>query len=152
MDPREEGPERDWDLLFPGTNGTLRSTSCLDMPFREVAAAMESKKKITPRSMRRTFQDLARAAEVKDIVTRAVSGHATDSMQGHYSTVHGEEVREGLARVVSLARFRETLQREDRESGAQEPGGVLSGVPGCLRPGPLTTHQENARNDGSLRD
>ena len=31
-------------------------------------------KHVSPKAMRRTFQDLARAAEVKDIVTRAISG------------------------------------------------------------------------------
>jgi integrase len=106
-----EGPELESDLLFPGTNGRLRATSCLDKPFREMAKAMNLKKTITPRAMRRTFQDLARAAEVRDIVTRAVSGHATESMQRHYSTVHPDEIRQGLARVVSIAGFREALDR-----------------------------------------
>jgi hypothetical protein len=40
--------------------------------------------------MRRTFQDLARAAEVRDIVTRSASGHSTEAMQRHYSTVSGQ--------------------------------------------------------------
>src|SRR5579863_9206197 len=35
--------------------------------------------------MRRTFQALARAADVKDIVTRSVSRHSTEEMQRHYS-------------------------------------------------------------------
>ena len=52
--------------------------------------------------MRRTFQDLCRAAEVKDIVTRAVSGHATELMQRHYSTVPQQEMRESLSRVASV--------------------------------------------------
>jgi len=42
------------------------------------------KKTITPKAVRRTFQDLARAGEVKDIVTRAISGHATETMQHRY--------------------------------------------------------------------
>jgi hypothetical protein len=53
--------------------------------------------------MRRTFQDLSRAAGVNDIVTRAISGHATEAMQRHYSTVSDDEMRTGLAKVVSLA-------------------------------------------------
>jgi hypothetical protein len=64
-------------------------------------------KKLTPRAMRRTFQDLARAAEVRDIVTRSVSGHSTEAMQRHYSTVSGQEQKAGLAKVGSLAKFRE---------------------------------------------
>jgi len=48
-------------------------------------------------------------AEVADLVTRSISGHATREMQEHYSTVEGEEQRRALARVVSLARFRDAL-------------------------------------------
>ncbi|HEV7554757.1 MAG TPA: hypothetical protein VGO00_04825, partial [Kofleriaceae bacterium] len=58
---------------------------------------------VTPRAMRRTFQDLARAAKVTDIVTRSISGHATPEMQRHYSTVDGKEQRAGLAKIVDLA-------------------------------------------------
>jgi hypothetical protein len=44
-----------------------------------------------------------RAASVHDFVVRAISGHATPSMQEHYSTVSGDEVRKGLAKGVALA-------------------------------------------------
>ena len=71
----------------------------LAKPFMHVATVMELKEHITPRAMRRTFQDLARAAEVKDTATRDVSGHATESMQRHYSTVNSGEMREGLAKA-----------------------------------------------------
>jgi hypothetical protein len=52
--------------------------------------------------MRRTFQDLCRAAEVGDLVTRSISGHATEAMQRHYSTVAPEEQRRGLSNVIQL--------------------------------------------------
>ena len=96
-------------LLFPSETGGFRAPSCLDKPFADVASAMELGKRITPRGMRRTFQDLARAAQVTDVVTRAISGHATESMQLHYSSVSGAEMKAGLARVVSLAGYREAL-------------------------------------------
>jgi hypothetical protein len=53
------------------------------------------------------FQDLARAASIGDIVTCAMSGHATPEMQRHYSTVVGSEVRAGLAKVIDIATGRE---------------------------------------------
>jgi hypothetical protein len=62
--------------------------------------------------MRRTFQDLARAAEVKDVVTRAISGHATEEMQRLYSTVTPQEMAESVGKVISLARARDALQRQ----------------------------------------
>jgi len=56
------------------------------MPFRDVVKALKWDLKLTPRAMRRTFQDLARRPQAHDLVTRAISGHATDRMQRHYST------------------------------------------------------------------
>jgi hypothetical protein len=70
--------------------------------------------------MRRTFQDLCRAAQVHDFVARAISGHATVEMQEHYSTVDGQEVRAGLAKVISLAGFR-------RASGEKTDAGDAGG-------------------------
>jgi hypothetical protein len=37
------------------------------------------------RAMRRTYQDLARAAEMKDLMTRAISGHATEQRRARDS-------------------------------------------------------------------
>jgi hypothetical protein len=52
--------------------------------------------------MRRTFNDLARAAKVEALVTRSISGHLTERMQHHYSTVRPDEQRESIARVIEL--------------------------------------------------
>lgn len=104
-----DGPMRDSILLFPGETGRFRAPSSLDKPFADVAGALALGKRITPRAMRRTFQDLAREAQVADVVTRAVSGHATDTMQLHYSSVSGDEMKRSLARVVSLAGYREAM-------------------------------------------
>jgi integrase len=108
------------DLLFPNEKGGFRARSVLDKPFKGVAKEIALTKHLTPRGMRRTFQDLARAAQVADLVTRSISGHATREMQEHYSTVEGEEQRGALARVVSLARFRQALE--------SSPKGVKEGV------------------------
>ena len=73
--------------------------------------------------MRRTFQDLARAAEVKDIVTRAISGHATETMQHHYSTVAAEEKKLAIAKVIELAGVRKALPE-----GPPAPGDMHGGM------------------------
>jgi len=49
---------------------------------------------------------MARAAEVEDVVTRVFSGHATETMQQHYSTVAPSEIREAIGKVISLAGIR----------------------------------------------
>jgi integrase len=121
-----EGPMRDSDLLFPSKTGGYRAPSCLDKPIREIAEAANIKKHLSAKLMRRTFQDLGRAAHVNDLVVRAISGHATAEMQHHYSTVAGEEVKAGLAKVLSLAGFTKAHQGKsgdpsgDRDRSSEE--------------------------------
>jgi hypothetical protein len=81
----------------------------------------------TPRGMRRTFNDLARAASMEAIVTRSISGHLTEQMQNHYSTVRGPEQRAGIARVVDLMTSTSTPAPETSgtPSGTQPPDPVL---------------------------
>jgi hypothetical protein len=44
-----------------------------------------------------------------DIVTRAISQHATETMQHHYSTVAADEKRRAIAKVTELAGARKAL-------------------------------------------
>ncbi len=115
------GKQEDPDLLFPSCLGGLQSPSTLDKPFQDVVDALKLTKRITPRGMRRTFQDIARAAEIGDVVTRAVSGHATEAMQQRYSTVALEEMREGIGKVISMAKMKEAMV-------VTSHGGVRGGV------------------------
>jgi integrase len=103
VDSLPDGLMRESELLFPSTSGGYRAPSCVDKPVRDIAAKAEIAKTLTPRFMRRTFQDLGRAANVHDFVVRAISGHATTGMQEHYSSVGDEEKRSGLAKVIALA-------------------------------------------------
>lgn len=100
------GPMGDSELLFPSMSGGFRAASCLDKPIAEITKGARIRKHLTARFMRRTFQDLGRAADVHDFVVRAISGHATTAMQERYSSVAGEEVRSGLAKVIELAGLR----------------------------------------------
>jgi len=55
-------------------------------------------------------------------------------MQRHYSTVGGQEIREGIAKVVSLAKVREAMAATPEataKSAGQSESGVLSGVLGA---------------------
>jgi len=60
------------------------------------------KKSFTPVGMRRTFNDLMRQAKVEALVTKSISGHQTDRMREHYSTVTPDEQRRSISNVVSL--------------------------------------------------
>lgn len=112
------------DLLFPSKTGGYQSSSCLAKPIVAIAEAAKITKHLSPYFMRRTFQDLCRAAHVHDFVARAISGHATVEMQQLYSSVDGAEVRSGLAKVISLAGFRQG--REAEENGGDRGGDRLS--------------------------
>ena len=110
------GPAKESDLLFPSITGGYRSPTTLRKPIAAIAKAAKVKKHLSARCMRRTFQDLGRAAQVHDFVVRAISGHATVDMQAQYSTISGDEVRRGLAKVISLAGIR------NRQDGAASEG------------------------------
>jgi integrase len=118
---------RDSQLLFPSTTGGFRAGSCLAKPIVEIAKGAKIKKHLTARFMRRTFQDLGRQAQVHDFVVRAISGHSTMAMQERYSSVAGEEVRAGLAKVISLAGFGGSqVQEGGRRSKSPEDAGSVA--------------------------
>lgn len=93
--------QQDSDLLFPSITGGYRTPTVLNKPFAEIAAELELPR-FTQLGMRRTYNDLARAAGVIDLVTRSISGHSTEQMQHHYSTVSAEEQRSSIAKVIRL--------------------------------------------------
>jgi hypothetical protein len=49
-----------------------------------------------------TFTDLVRRANVAAVVRRALTGHVTEEMQRHYSTVGLDEKRAAIAGVLRL--------------------------------------------------
>jgi len=115
--------QRASDLLFPREDGGFRTESSLKKAFAMCAGLTGLKKNITPRAMRRTFNDVARAANVESLVTKSISGHLTDRMKDHYSTVSPVEQRERLVRSDA------PLARD--ESGADpRPSGAASGAEG----------------------
>jgi integrase len=112
------GEQQDSDYLFPADDGRPRSESCLKKPFAIVAALLDLKKKITPKAMRRTFNDLTRLAHVEGLVTRSISGHLTEQMRDHYSTVSPDEQRAAVGTVLRVIR------------GGADPGGDAGGDEG----------------------
>jgi len=79
----------------------------LDKVFTDVATKLKLGYSVSPRAMRRTFQDLSRAAGVADIVTRAISGHATETMQRHYRRRQRGSRRSGEGDDIATGRKRE---------------------------------------------
>lgn len=120
VDTQLSTPEQeDSDLLFPAITGGYRSPSVLNKPFADVCEAMGLGRRFSQRGLRRTFNDLARAAEVESVVTRSISGHLTEQMQLHYSTVNPDEQRRSIGKVIDLMQVR-----------AARPGGTQAGSSG----------------------
>jgi hypothetical protein len=112
--------QEDSDLLFPAVNGAFRAPCVLNKPLADVAEQLKLGKKVSQRALRRTFNDLARAAQVNDLVTRSISGHLTESMQHHYSTVNSNEQREALAKVIRL--FANPVANPPANPGGEDGG------------------------------
>lgn len=94
-----KGKQAESDLLFPGRDGRVRTRTLLSKPFAAINEKLGLPYKVTPRAMRRSFQDIARAVSVNDLVTRSISGHSSEKMQHHYSTAADEEQRAAIERI-----------------------------------------------------
>jgi len=129
--------QRASELLFPAEDGGLRGEHSLRKPFARVRALVGLDMRFTPRGLRRTFNDLARVAEVESLVTRSISGHLTDRMREHYSTVTPVEQRESIGRVLRLVRPGDdgagpSAGSNDRQAQHDAPhGGAPGGAPGA---------------------
>jgi hypothetical protein len=122
------GPMRESDLLFPSETGGYRSSTVLDKPFKDVCQHLALGKKVTPKAMRRTFQDLARLAAVDGLVQRSICGHLTEEMTERYSSVAQAEVQAALGKVVSLAGYRGLLRKTGvpNRSGGKRVGKAIA--------------------------
>lgn len=120
--------QQESDLLFPSIVGGFRAPTVLNKPFAVVSEEIGLGYAFTQRGMRRTFNDLCRAARVEDIVTRSISGHLTERMQHHYSTVRGDEQRASIAKVIDLMTAREARALAENGTPTGTPAAPESSV------------------------
>jgi integrase len=88
--------------VFPSRAGTLRCPGSLWKAWQGCLDAIGLEKRFTVHGLRRTFNDLARRAGADGIVIRSLTGHVTEKMREHYSTVALDEKRQTAADVVQL--------------------------------------------------
>jgi integrase len=106
--PENAAAMRASDLLFPaepnGRNkgGGYRSKSSLDVAFADAGKAIGLPYKVTPRALRRSFQDLAREAGISDVLARGICGHRTPAMTARYSTVGLAEKQEAIGKLIDF--------------------------------------------------
>jgi integrase len=89
-------------LMFPSTVGTYRTPNSLDAAWAKCLEKARISKRFTTHGLRYTFTDLVRLANVDAVVRRALTGHVTEEMQRHYTTVGLDEKRAAVAGVLRL--------------------------------------------------
>lgn len=89
-------------FCFPFEVGTLRTPSSLQKAWAACLKAAGIEARFTVHGLRRTFNDLARKAKVDAVVTKALTGHVTEKMREHYSSVDLEEKRAAVSAVGKL--------------------------------------------------
>ncbi|MBA3391136.1 MAG: site-specific integrase [Deltaproteobacteria bacterium] len=135
------------ELLFPAEpngrtrGGGFRTKSSLGLAFEDVGKVIGLAYNVTPRALRRSFQDLIRAAAVSDVVARAVCGHRTPAMTAHYSTVRPDEQEAAMGKIIHLATARRALA-ETPPGSPPERSETLAAAPSP--PGQPTETQERA--------
>lgn len=109
------------ELLFPSVTGSFRAPTVLNKPFAEVSTEIGLGKKFTQKGMRRTFQDLARGAGLREEVQKRICGHITDEMKDRYSTVGEQEQRHAIAKVLVLMESKAGNNQSGAPPGAPTP-------------------------------
>ena len=99
---QEQAPGFGSGWVFPSLAGTLRCPGSLWKAWQGCLRTIGLDKRFTVHGLRRTFNDLARRAGADSIVIRSLTGHVTEKMREHYSTVALDEKRQTAADVVQL--------------------------------------------------
>ncbi len=89
--------------VFPSRSGALSYPSLLDKPFEKVGKAICLGRKITSHDCRRTFNTLARQAQVPDRLIQSIIGHHSDEMTERYDRVEIGERRQAIGQVIRFA-------------------------------------------------
>lgn len=88
--------------VFPSLRGKLKTPNTLAKTWQGCLKKIGMTERFTVHGLRRTFNDLTRRAGADGMVTRALTGHVTEGMTAHYSTVGLDEKRAAVAGVVGL--------------------------------------------------
>jgi integrase len=90
-------------LVFPSRVGKVRTgPSNLRKGWQAAMEASGLVDRLTPHGLRRTFVDLGRRGDIGSIVVRSMTGHTTEAMQQHYSSVGLDEQRAALKEIIKL--------------------------------------------------
>ena len=114
-----EATRRRLDVSVHG--GNAPHADSLDRAWAKCLEHAGITKRFTVHGLRYTFTDLVRRANVDAVVRRALTGHVTEQMQRHYSTVGLDEKRAAIAGVLRLCRLRAAERRAVKVSPEVAP-------------------------------
>ena len=89
-------------IVFPTQRGTLHKGTPMGAVLRRALATAGVDVHLTTHGLRRTFNDLARRVATGQVV-RAIVGHTTEAMTGHYSVIDNGEKHAVQAAVIHLS-------------------------------------------------
>jgi integrase len=107
------------DWLFPSQIGTMKQLRVWSKAIKAAAEDAGIDHPITPRMMRRTYNDLVRVLKIHKDVQKSMSGHKTDDMISLYSTVDYAEQEKGLTQIMGLLG---SVNDSDKDPGEGEGG------------------------------
>jgi integrase len=102
-------------LMFPSMRGTPLANSRISDALQEACKRAGIKQRFTSHGFRRTLTDLLRNAQVDPVIAAGLTGHETERMRRHYSTVRTSEAVEAGERVVRLLQPRSELLEESAQ-------------------------------------
>jgi integrase len=100
LESQAPGVESGW--VFPSEAGTLRAPGGLWKAWRACLKESKVPERFTIHGLRRTFNDLTRRAGVDGVVIKSLTGHVTEKMRNHYSTVGLDEKLVAVSSVHRL--------------------------------------------------
>lgn len=108
--------------MFPSDVGTLRTPNSMDKAWAKCLEAAKVKHRFTVHGLRYTFTDLIRLSNADAVVRRALTGHVTQEMQMHYSSVGTEEKRAAIAGALKLLSDTKKVKNDERTGESVNSG------------------------------
>ena len=121
-----QAPGLDSGWVFPSVRtGKLRGSTSMVKAWKVCLKVAGITERFTPHGLRRTFNDMLRRAKVDPVIAKALTGHVTEQMREHYSTVGLDEKRAAVASVLRLLPGGESA---DNGAGAGTPANDTAAV------------------------
>ncbi|MCB9629762.1 MAG: site-specific integrase [Sandaracinaceae bacterium] len=98
----EQHPGLPSGLMFPSSVGKPLWSARASGVLRGACERAGLDRPFTTHGFRRSMTDLLREAAVDPVTAKAITGHTTDAMREHYSTVRAADVRAAGERVARL--------------------------------------------------